>query len=182
MNKQITKAQLGAIGEMRVASMLMQKGWDAFIANMTINNNAKYDLICVNPNTSERVLIQVKTSIRSSFPVGLSLGDAASPVLEEKIVGPWIFVYAQGEGTDMTFKYFILSRSQMIMLTRESNDWYINKWHRDKPVNLNNPCALKLAWLSKGYDKSSERNSRYEAFVNPLVTSSENQWDSIWAK
>lgn len=174
------KARLGAIGEHLVATHLLANGWDAILANMSISNVAKYDIVCINPKTGDKQLVQVKTSIESNIPIGITLEESVTEVLQSKIIGPWVFVYVEGKGEDKTFRFFVLSRSEMIRLTNDSNDWYLHKWkssYRKKPVSVKNPNALKVTWL---YGMGEEDNAKHYEFINPLTESSEDKWNKIW--
>lgn len=168
--KKLSKAQLGAIGENMVAIRMLQNGWDAISANQSINNCQSYDIICVDPATGATSLVQVKTSFGNNIPVGMRLEECTIKNLEKKIIGPWVFVHVTGEGEAMAFKFYILSRNEIIRLIYESNDWYVNKWHRNgRQVNLQNACGVKISWLE---GKGEEDNEKHESFVNPLKSSS----------
>lgn len=176
-----TKAQLGAIGEHLVAVNLLAKGWDAILANMSISNVMRYDIVCVDPLKSKTRLVQVKTSVGKNIPIGFTLRNAIPEILQEKIVGPWVFVYFEKVSTDeFTPHYYVLSRSEMISLTADSNDWYVKKWkdsYRKKPVSLDNACGISIKWLE---GEGEVENDRHFAFNNPLLESSENNWGKIW--
>ena len=168
--KKLSKAQLGAIGENMVAIRMLQNGWDAISANQSINNCQSYDIICVDPATGATSLVQVKTSFGNNIPVGMRLEECTIEKLEKKIIGPWVFVHVTGEGEAMAFKFYILSRNEIIRLIYESNDWYVNKWHRNgRQVNLQSACGVKVSWLE---GKGEEDNEKHESFVNPLKSSS----------
>lgn len=175
-----TKAQLGAIGEHLVAIELLAKGWDAILANMSINNTQSYDIVCIKPGSTETKLIQVKTSVEKNIPIGLKLKDAITETLNKKIVGPWVFVYFEKKQDEYEPHFFVLSRTEMIELANDTNHWYINDWKdtfRKKPVSLENTCGISVKWLQ---GDGEEENSRHYAMRNPLTGSSENQWDKIW--
>lgn len=97
------KARLGAVGENMVVSMLMQHGWDAFNANCTIKNYKSIDIVCLNSEIKETTnypwkpasaLIQVKTSVQKNIPTGFTIEDSLKRnLLEEKVMGPYVFVY-----------------------------------------------------------------------------------------
>lgn len=177
--ERIRKAQLGAIGENMVAVRLLQNGWDAISANQSINNCQSYDIICVDSAIGKTSLVQVKTSYNDNIPVGMRLEDCTIEKLEKKIIGPWVFVRVAGEGEAMTFKFYILSRKEIIRLIYESNDWYVNKWHREgRTINLKSACGVKVSWLE---GNGEIENDKHEAFMNPLKG---NSIDSIvtWRK
>lgn len=177
MYKDLNKAQLGVIGEHLVAIELLKRGWDAILANMSINNIASYDIVCVDPSTNKTALIQVKTSIGTNIPVGFCLDNAITSFLETKIVGPWVFVYID---KDELPHFYILSASETIKLINDSNEWYRYQWkdsYRKNPVNPKNPVGVTINWLE---GKGEPDNKRHYSFVNPLVETSENKWNKIW--
>lgn len=175
-----SKANLGRIGEFMAVANIMAQEHDAFLANMTINNVASYDLICRNRKNGKVVLVQVKTSWKDNFPVGLKLGNASDDeTLNKKIIGPWIFIHVDNKQEETKFSFHILSRKEMIELTKLSNDWYVNHWNRENRVNDNNVVGLRLSWING--EGVEEKPGKYEAFNNPLkLHDSENNWDKLW--
>ena len=164
--KNLSKAQIGAIGENMVAVRLLQNGWDAILANQSINNCYSYDIVCIDPETGKTALVQVKTSFGDNIPVGMTLGSCTMENLKKKIVGPWVFVHIKGEGEQMTFDFYVLSREETIKLIYESNDWYVHKWHRgERTVKLTNACGVKIKWLQ---GEGEEDDAKHEAFLNPI--------------
>ena len=180
INDNTSKANLGTIGEFMAAANIMAHGHDAILANMTINNIASYDLICRNYKNGQVALAQVKTSFENDFPIGLKLSNGSDDeTLNKKIIGPWIFVQVDNKQEETKFSFYILSRKEMIELTKLSNDWYVNHWNREKPVNGNNPVGLRLSWIN-GEDVT-EKPGKHEVFNNPLkFHESENNWDKLW--
>lgn len=179
IHSNVTKAQLGAIGEHMVAAKVLAEGWDAILANMSVSNIKSYDIVCVHP-TGQTALVQVKTSVGKNIPIGMSLRNAVKEKLNERIVGPWVFVYLEKKGNEYVPRYFVLSRSEMISLTSESNDWYCYQWKssfRKAPVSQDNQCGIKVEWLE---GKGEKDNDRHSAFTNPLSCSAEDQWHKIW--
>ena len=84
-NNQTEKARLGAIGEHMVLMKLMEQGYDAFNANITIKNYKSIDLVVLNSDIPESpeerwktksALIQVKTRVQSNIPAGFSIEQA----------------------------------------------------------------------------------------------------------
>ncbi len=174
--KNLGKIKLGTLGENFVLEKLKEFGFDVINANTLKNNYEAIDLICTNPKNNQSVGIQVKTTFRSNVPIGMILKNSFKDILEERIIGPWVFVHID-ENAD--FRLFILSKEEMINLTHESNNWYINKWkstYRKSPVKLTNACGLCIKWLE---GKGEEENNRHYAFINPLNETSENRWDKI---
>lgn len=181
MTKVLSKAHLGAIGENMVAVRLLQNGLDAILANQSINNCQSYDLICVDPQTGKTQLVQVKTSVEKNIPIGMKLHECTLEYLEKKIIGPWVFVHVIGEGENMTFQFYLLTRREIIKLIYESNDWYVNKWHRNgREIDLKSPCAIKTSWLE---GNGEVENNKHEGFKNPikscLVDSNTVLWNKI---
>lgn len=175
----LDKALLGAIGENMTATQLLLRGWNAINANLSIPNCKSFDIVCIHPDYKQSALVQVKTSVGKSFPVNVTIDEARNiDKLKEKIVGPYVFVYVYGDSANPSFKYFILSPTQVIMLLKASHDWYIDSWDRgDRQIKLNSPAALSLKWLQ---GDGGKENKRHPAFNNPLTESSENRWDNIW--
>ncbi len=174
--KSLSKLELGTLGENLVLEKLKKLGYDAVNANTIKNNYKAIDLICTNPQNSQSVEIQVKTAFETNFSIGTTLENSFRDILEKKIIGPWIFVHIDKQGE---FRFFILSKEEMITLTHESNNWYVNKWKstfRKNPIKLTNVCGLYVKWLE---GKSEEDNYKHYAFKNPLNRTSENCWDKI---
>lgn len=46
-----------------VSVKLMQQGWNVLNANASITNFESIDLVCINPETDEISLVQVKTQL-----------------------------------------------------------------------------------------------------------------------
>lgn len=179
MNESLNKSKLGEIGEILVQAKLMQLGLNVINANTIMANYESVDLICTKPGSKKNVYVQVKTHKGKNFPIGMTLAKCTKDQLERKIKGPWIFVHVVGEGADMDFHYYILTKDEMITLSSESNFWYINQWkstYRAKPVNLNNLCGIDLKWL-KG--KGEDDNYKHCAFINPIKINTENMWWKI---
>ena len=182
MSTILNKKQLGAIGENLVQTKLMQLGLNVVNANIIRPDYEAIDLICSLPGSKNAACIQVKTCRDSNFPIGMTLGKCTEDYLKEKIKGPWVFVHVSGEGVKMEFRYYILTREEMIALSSESNFWYVNRWkttYCSKPVNLKNACGLELKWLM---GEGEEDNYKHEAFINPIKVSAENRWDKIASK
>lgn len=179
MSETLNKGKLGEIGENLVQTKLMQLGLNVINANTIMANYESVDLICVKPGNKKKVYVQVKTHKGHNFPIGITLAKCTRDYLEGKIKGPWVFVHATGEGADMDFHYYVLTKEEMIALSSESNFWYMNKWkptYRQKPVNPNNLCGIELKWL-KG--KGENDDYKHEAFINPIKFDSENMWKKI---
>lgn len=172
-------SRIGAIGEHMAAAQLMLQGWDAFNANTSITNMCSIDLICLNEQ-KQTALIQVKTTEKSSFPIGMTMEQAKSrSEVEKHIAGPWIFVKKNTDKSATQFNYYVLSRKDTIELILKSNDWYLHKVNRgQKTVNEKSICAIQEEWLN-GKDYNAPRLNA-ETFVNPLKKSAQDDWNSIW--
>lgn len=184
---QTQKARLGAIGENNVVSILMQKGWDAFNANCTIKNFKSIDIVCLNSDRNESedctwkpktALIQVKTCQQTCFPVGFTIEQSIDKnYLEKMVKGPYVFVYACEVNDKFDFKYYILSRTQLIELLYQSHYYYVHGYKREKKLNLQSPAGLHIRWFKGMSDKAT---NKHIAFDNPIKTDCEDCWDNIW--
>lgn len=187
-NVQTEKARIGAIGENNVVSILMQKGWDAFNANCTIKNYKSIDIVCLNSDMSENddclwkpkcALVQVKTCRQNNIPVGFSLKQSLDKdYLNKMVKGPYVLVYVKETDKGYNFRYFILSRTQLIDLVYAAHIYYVNGYKREKVLNMNSPAGLNVSWLEGESDKAT---NRHIAFDNPLNgVTCEDCWDNIW--
>lgn len=174
--KSLTKLELGTLGENLVFEKLKKFGYDVVNANTIKNNYEAIDLICTNSKNNQSIGIQVKTTLGSNIPIGMTIKNSFRDILEKKIIGPWVFIHINKKGE---FRFFILSREEMITLTQESNNWYVNEWKssfRKSPIKLTNACGLCVKWLE---GEGEEDNERHYAFINPLNKTSEDSWDKI---
>jgi len=184
-NNHSSKARLGSIGENLVVAKLMQQGWDAFNANCTIKNYKSIDIVCLNADLKESddlwwkpktSLVQVKTSVQNNIPAGFSIEESLDKkYLEEMVKGPYIFISAKQKNGDFSFRFFILSRKQMIDLLHNAHVFY-DKIHNGQEVK-SAPACLSISWL-EGNQKFSPKNQ--VDFDNPLKESCENKWENIW--
>lgn len=179
----MNNSRIGDIGEAMVIVKLMQNGWDAFNANSVFKNYKSVDIICMNPKDGQVQMIQVKTGTgKNPFPTGF-YSDNKGNIPNLDIKGPWVFVQTIGEGIDMKFKFFILSKDEVETLIKTSNDWYFNKYTRENTLSNNTPVGIKLAWLKgEGEEDNMDSNKKkkHEAFINSLGHDSENRWDKIF--
>ena len=176
--KNLSKQDLGKCGEFEVLSRLTLQGIDACIPNMTKNNFKFVDIFCQNPLNGKPVGVQVKTTTKTSFPAGLTIGDIKRGNWHSKITGPWVFVHVTGTVIEPSFRFFILSRAEMIKMVEVTHDWYINRWNRNKPLSDNGVVCIQLTWLEKKDEK--EKANVHPACVIPLAESSENKWEKLW--
>ena len=170
--------RLAAIGENMVIIRLLQLGVDAINANNIHTNFARVDILC--PNDSGFTTVQVKTSDEKSpnFPTGLSISQAEDrSMIEKAVIGPWVFVHTHGEGSQMTFDFYILSRKQMIDLIYESNRWYVNGYNRVAEIKKTSPVGVKLSWI-KG--EGEDGNAKRIAFTSPIpLKDAQDAWHKI---
>ena len=175
--------RIADIGENMVVVKLMQKGWDALNINQVFNNYKSVDIICIDPNYGRTQLVQVKTGKgKNPFPTGF-YSDNKGNIKDFEVKGPWVFVKVTGEDVNMDFEFYILSKSEVKKLISQSNDWYMNKYHRENVISDNTPVGIKLKWLQgEGEEDTTEKNSKktHEAFDNPLKESAKDKWEKIW--
>lgn len=133
---------LGAVGEHQALSRLLLFGYQAAITNLSIENAANTDILCRNAD-GRFAAIQVKTTRKDSFLIGISHSkfydqdgnvDMAKgrKFLETKIVGPWVMVHVGGSEECPTFKFFVLSRTQIIDLIYSNEEWYLTGYNLSK--------------------------------------------------
>ena len=161
-----------------VVVRLLQEGIDAYNANNLHTNYARVDVIC--PTDTGFIQIQVKTSKEKepNFPTGLNIEKAKDIAkIEKAVIGPWVFVYTEGEGRDMTFEYYVLTRKETIKLIYESNRWYVEGYKRSKDIKTTSPVGVKLSWI-RGVGEV--QTSRHEPFVSPIKPGSAKEaWHKI---
>ena len=176
--KELSSQQIGAIGENAVIVQLLLQGWDAANANSCIKNCANLDLFCRNPKSNTVVPVQVKVGTTVNIDIGCNLGQTQDGSFAKKVCGPWGFVRFGEKNGMPTFRYFILSASEVIELARRSQHWYINAYRRAKPIPLTNRASFLVSWL-EGH--GVDAGTRYDfGWDSPLAASSENAWHKIW--
>lgn len=179
---------LGAVGEHQTLSRLLLMGYQAAITNLSIENATNTDILC-RDDKGRFAAIQVKTTCKNSFLTGISHSKFYDPngnidmragraYLEHKIVGPWAMVQVCGSSDCPTFKFFILSRAQMIELIYSSEKWYLEGHNRTKPLKGSGMIAIYISWLE---GKGIPANSRHIEWVNPLASLKFNEsWNNLW--
>lgn len=179
---------LGAVGEHQTLSRLLLMGYQAAITNLSIENAANTDILC-RDHDGRFAAIQVKTTRKASFLTGISHSkfydhdgniDMAKgrKFLETKIVGPWVMVHIGGLEECPTFKFFVLSRAQIIELIYSNEEWYLNEHRRTKPLKGSGMIAISTSWLE---GKGITANQRHSEWANPLSTIKFNEsWDNLW--
>lgn len=185
----ITNQNKGAIGEYIVLSRLLLLGYDAAIANFTVNNVNGYDIFCRNNDTGMIKTIQVKTTTEGVFHVGMSHAPFFNSedkvdmmqgrrFVERKIDSSWIFVDVLGTDLHPDFRFFILSRKQIIDLILASEEWYLTGYQRNRPLSKNGNILIPCSWLE---GKGVTASSKHVEFVNPLASAQlEDEWNNIW--
>ena len=182
MNNQISNQMLCAIGENLVSANLTAHGWPSANVNHSIKNFQGIDILCQRGlDSTEVVRIQVKTSIKNSFLVGLTCGEAVDiETLKAKITGPWIFVHIKSL-IPLEATYYVLPRQAVIDLLYYGHDWYLNQWNRPATETLKkSPAAISLKWLKGENDKSNKSSIQ---FLNPYpgdIFRTGSAWDNIW--
>lgn len=185
-SKQSEKARIGAIGENLAIFELMLHGWDAFNLNSTLKNYKDIDLVCIRkpedsykPWKPQVSLIQVKTCRKTNIPIGFTLEDCLNKeILEQNVIGPYVFIYINKLEDYNTYRYFILSRKQFIELAYQTNEYYVKRYHRNIEVNTKSPAGINVRWLE---GQSENETKKHGQFINPLHgVSCENRWENIW--
>lgn len=180
---------LGAIGEHQTLSMLLLKGHQAAITNLSVKNNAATDIFCRNAD-GNYAAIQVKTTSGKSFQTGIShkaFYDSNGQIdlvrgrkfLEQKIVGPWVLVQLVNNGIVPAFNFFVLSRSQIIEMIYSNEAWYLTGYYnRAKQLKDSGTIHIYATWMF-GHGVPSNKN--HIEWVNPFPTTQfHNAWHNLW--
>ncbi|MDE6322504.1 MAG: hypothetical protein K2L46_05490 [Paramuribaculum sp.] len=181
MNKPPSSNQLlCAVGENLVCAQLMARGWPCVNLNNSINNFKGIDLYCQHGLESTDIIgIQIKTSAKSSFLVGLTNEEASDrALLNKKIIGPWIFVHIK-TADPLDVDYYVVPRQAVIDIIHEAHQWYLYQWKRPATPSLKeSPATIKLQWL-QGWDDSSRESAI--PFTNPHPGDIfRESWNKIW--
>ena len=182
MTDPISNQMLCAIGENLVSAQLMAHGWPTVNLNHSINNFKGTDLYCQHGLDSTDIIgIQVKTTIKSSFLVGLKTEDCVDlNFLSKKVIGPWVFVHLKST-IPLDVDYYVLPRQAVIDLLYQGHDWYLHKWNRKATPSLySSPAAIPIRWLRGENDHSSKSSV---VFSNPYpgdVFRQPTSWNKIW--
>lgn len=181
---------LGAIGEHQVLSRLLLLGYDAAITNLSVLNTKGCDILCRDQKGRFNA-IQVKTTCDLSFNTGITHKEfyddngqldfaKGRNTLEMKIVGPWVFVQVGGSSVYPTFKFYILSRSQVIDMIFSNEEWYLTGYRRTSYPKGSGPIHLYATWLD---GNGVAANSNHKEWVNPfaaLAVKFEDAWHNLW--
>lgn len=167
------KLNIGLIGETAVIMELLKRGYDVVNLNIFRNNYKRADIICMDSEGGKNTMIQVKTGTTKNFIIGLvSETDGTIERLEEKIVGPWVFVYTDNKCSSMEF--YILTREETIELIKTSCDWYANQWNRQ--LKHRQPAGIELNWLRGESSKATKNHPEYKS---SLKETSKDKWYKI---
>lgn len=170
----------GLIGETAVVLKLLENGWNAVNLNVSIPNYKGADIVCMMDDGST-CMVQVKTACgeNPNFVTGF-VSDNKGNIegLEKKIVGPWVFVQMLGEGIGATYRFYVLSRLEVLSLINDSNRWYMNEAYHRKELSNKTMVGLPLAWIrGDGYCPESKT---YKAYKSVITSNPENRWEKIW--
>jgi hypothetical protein len=174
------KIDLGLIGETAVSLELMKRGYDVINLNTLRHNYQNIDLICINPQTGKSISIQVKTGTTKNLMTGfVSETNGTIPNLEEKVVGPWVFVRTDKEFKSM--KFYVLTKEEIVGLIKTSNNWYYNEWNRK--LTSKTLVGVYDYWLEgKGEEAKTDPKfkKQHKAYNNPLNNlTTKDKWDKI---
>lgn len=133
---------LGAIGEHQTLSRLLLLGYSAAITNLSVENAESTDILC-RDSKGCFCAIQVKTTSEDNWKTGISHKEfyddkgqidlaKGRKFLESKVVGPWVFVQVGGSAVDPTFKFFVLSRTEVINMIYSNEEWYLTGYNLSK--------------------------------------------------
>lgn len=181
---------LGAIGEHQTLSRLLRLGYSAAITNLSVENTESTDILCRN-NKGHFCAIQVKTTFEDNWKTGIyhkEFFDDNGQIdlakgrnfLEKKIVGPWVFVQVGGSSVHPTFKFFILSRSEVIEIIYSNEEWYLTGFNRKRPLKCSGPICLYEAWF---HGLGIPANNNHIEWANPFPATNfqfEDAWHNLW--
>ena len=170
----LTNKQKGDLGEILVSMELINRGLDVVNINTVYRNYKNADLICMNANNGKSVMIQVKTGTTQNIHTGFTSDEKGSiPKLEEKIIGPWVFVYMPDDKMS-NMEFYILTREEVIELISSSNKWYATEY--DRELKKKYPVGIEIEWLKGGLSKATKLHPEYKS---TLRQSSKDNWYKI---
>ena len=168
----LTNKQKGELGEILVSMELINRGLDVVNINTVYRNYKNADLICMNANNGKSVMIQVKTGTTQNILTGFTSDVKGSiPKLEEKIIGPWVFVYMPDDKMS-NMEFYILTREEVIELISSSNKWYATEYYRD--LKKKYPVGVYVDWLKGGLTKATKLHPEYKSTLRQ--PSKDNWW------
>ena len=170
------------MGETVVVLKLLELGYQAFNLNSEFSNYMDADVMCINPETDKHVMIQVKTSSQKSpnFPVGFSStrdGEIIGKKLDERITCPWVFVHILEDNGEKRYRYYVLTREEVINLIEDSNRWYWKEGgtHSNATKDVQG-VGLTIGWIT-GINIGKNGGKQYPR--NIKIAEPENAWDKI---
>ena len=172
----------GKMGETAVLLKLMEMGYEAFNLNNEIPNFKAADIMCFNPETNKTAMIQVKTTLAKNpnFYTGFysdRTGRILDKKLEENIICPWVFVHIVDENSEKKYKYYILTRDEVINLIADSNSWYWENGGQHKNATKDKQqVGLPIGWIT-GHNIGKNGGKQYPR--NIKIAPPENAWDKI---
>lgn len=175
----LTNKQKGVIGETAVVLELLKRGFDVININNSYQNYENADLICMNPNNGKSVMIQVKSGTTQNILTGFNSElDGTIPKLEEKIIGPWVFVYMPDDKMS-NMEFYILTREEVIELISSSNKWYVTEWNRK--LTSKPRVGVEVDWLKGESTKASKENAKkqHPEYKSTLRQTSKDNWWKI---
>lgn len=181
---------LGAIGEHQTLSRLLLLRYSAAITNLSVENAESTDILC-RDFKGRFCAIQVKTTTKDNWITGISHKEffddygqidlvKGRKFLENKIVGPWVFVHVGGSSVFPEFNFFVLSRSEVIELIFSNEKWYLTGYNRKKPLKGSGPICLYADWFR---GKGVQANRNHIEWVNPFNSTDykfEEAWHNLW--
>lgn len=169
---ELTQEQKGKIGETAVMLELLKKGFNVININNSYPNYKNADLICMNANNGKSVMIQVKTGTTHNILTGFTSElDGTIQILEESIIGPWVFVYMPDDKMS-NMEFYILTREEVIELIYSSNKWYATEYYRK--LKKKYPVGVYVDWLEGGSSKATKLHPEYKSTLHQ--TSKDNWW------
>ena len=170
----LTNKQKGELGEILVSMKLINMGLDVVNLNTVKRNYKNADLICMNANNGKSVMIQVKTGTTQNIHTGFTSDVKGSiPKLEEKIIGPWVFVYMPDDKMS-NMEFYILTKEEVIELISSSNKWYATEYDRD--LKKKYPVGVYVDWLEGGLTEATKLHPEYKS---TLRQTSKGKWWKI---
>lgn len=167
----LTNKQKGVIGETAVVLELLKRGFDVININNSYLNYKNADLICMNPNNGKSVMVQVKTGTTLNILAGFtSERNGIVPNLEEKIIGPWVFVFMNEK--DFNMEFYILTKEETIEFIKTSCDWYANAYKRK--LKSKPRVGVEVKWLKGGSSNATKLHPEYKSTLHQ--PSKDNWW------
>ena len=172
---ELNNKQKGVIGETAVVLELLKRGFDVININNSYQNYENADLICMNPNNGKSVMVQVKTGTTHNILAGFtSETNGIVPNLEEKIIGPWVFVFMNVKDNNINMEFYILTKEETIELIKTSCDWYANAYNRKCELKSKPMVGVEVDWLKGGASKATKLHPEYKSTLHQ--TSKDNWW------